>query len=915
VDFLILGPLEVLDAGRDVTPSRPKQRALLALLLLRAGDLVTVDEAVDALWGALAPPTARNALQGHISALRKILGAGRIDTRDGYRLLLEDDELDLDRFERLLVDAQGRAAEERCEILAEALSLFRGAPLADFRYESFAQAALGRLEELRLNALEGRIDAELALRRHAEVVPELERLSQEQPLREGFHAQLMLALYRSGRQADALDVYQRARRALGELGLEPGGPLRTLERRILEHDPTLELPPETRTRLPLPPTPLLGRDRELADGTALLLRSDVHIVTLVGAGGVGKTRLALELARRNGGRFQDGVAYVGLASLTDASLVIETIARAVAQRDSARRSAFELVKEHFGSRETLLVLDNLEHLLEVVPILGELVAAAPRLKLLATSREPLRMYGEHLFPVPPLDPDAAADLFLDRAQAVRPDLHRAAARATATVISAQLDRLPLAIELAAAHMAVLDPDDLLERLADRLTLLVAGPRDHPERQQTLRNTLAWSHDLLAPNQQSAFARLSVFAGGWTLDAAAEVCGEDVALVADITSLEDKNLVQLTTSDPEPRFTMLETIREYAAERLLASGDRDAVWARHAEYFLALAERVEPALPSSRREVLDRLELDHDNIRAAIAYLTSIGEHERVLRLAGSIWRFWYLRGHLREGRLRVETALEHGAARTLARAKALNGAAAMAVNAGDIATARVRAEEALVLHRSLGDDVGAAYSGFMLANALVAQQELDRARELYEESIAVFGSHGEDAWSLLASRHLAYLYDQIGNRAQAHALHAQNLQQARASGNDRFIATSLSALADHALDEGRAEQALELLAESLTIHYVLGDVLDTAVDLALFTTAMTRTGDFETTTCLAAALDAGADDIGVRRNAVTARIQDALADARAHLDPTTYDEAWERGHELTLREAVALALRAVPRQR
>ena len=915
MDFRILGPLEVLDAGRDVTPSRPKQRALLALLLLRAGELVTVDEAIDALWGVSAPPTARNAVQGHISALRKIVGGGRIDARDGYRLLLEDDELDLDRFERLIVDAQGRAPEERREILTEALSLFRGSPLADVRYESFAQAPLGRLEELRLNALEERIDAELALRRHAEVVPELERLSREHPLREGYHAQLMLALYRSGRQADALDVYQRARRALSELGLEPGEALRTLERRILEHDPTLELSPETRTRLPLPPTPLLGRDRELADGTALLLRSDVHIVTLVGAGGTGKTRLALELARRNGGRFQDGVAYVGLASLTDASLVIETIGRSVARWDSARRSPLELVKEHFASRETLLVLDNLEHLLEVVPALGELVASAPRLKLVATSREPLRIYGEHLFPVPPLEPDAATDLFLDRAQAVRPDLNRAAARATATVISAQLDGLPLAIELAAAHMAALDPDELLERLANRLSLLVSGPRDHPERQQTLRNTLAWSHDLLAPHQQSAFARLSVFAGGWTLDAADQVCGEDVPLVTSVSSLEDKNLVQLATSEPEPRFTMLETIREYAAEQLLASGDADAVRARHAEYFLALAEQVEPALPSSRSELLDRLELDHDNIRAAIAYLASNGEHERVLRLAGSIWRFWYLRGHLREGRLRLESALEHGAASTLARAKALNGAAAMAVNAGDIAAARVRAEEALMLHRGLGAEVGAAYAGFMLANALAAQHELDGARELYEESIAVFGSRGEDAWSLLASRHLAYLYDQIGDRARAHALHAQNLQRARASGNDRFVATSLSALADHALEDGRTEQALVLLAESLTIHHALGDVLDTAVDLALFTTAVTRTGDFETTTCLAAALDAAADDIGVRGGAVTARIQDALTAARTHLDPPTYDAAWERGHALTLREAVALALEVRSGQR
>ena len=914
MDFRILGPLQVLAGGHDVTPSRPKQRALLALLLLRAGELVTVDEAIDALWGASAPPAARNAVQGHISALRKIVGADRIDTRDGYRLQVEDGELDQDRFERLLVDAHGRAPEERRELLVEALSLFRGTPLADFRYESFAQAQVGRLEELRLNALEERIDAELDLRRHAEVVPELEGLVQEHPLWEGFQAQLMLALYRSGRQADALDVYQRARRALSELGLEPGRQIRMLERRILEHDPTLELPPESRTLLPLPPTPLLGRDRELADATGLLLRSDVHIVTLVGAGGTGKTRLALELARRNGGRFRDGVAYVALASLADASLVMETIARAVTQTESARRSPLELAKEHFSSREMLLVLDNLEHLLDVVPALGELVAASPRTTLLATSREPLRIYGEHLYPVPPLEEDAATQLFLERAQAVRPDLDRAAARASATAICAQLDRLPLAIELAAAQLAVLDLDELLEGLADRLALLVAGPRDHPRRQQTLRNTLTWSHDLLAPAQQTTFARLSVFAGSWTLDAAEGVCGGD-EVVAGVTALEDKNLLQLTTSDPEPRLVMLETIREYAAERLLASGETDAVRARHAEFFLALAERVEPALPSSRSEVLDRLELDHDNIRAAISFLAGTGEHESVLRLAGSIWRFWYLRGHLREGRRRLETALDHSEAPTLARAKALNGAAAMAINAADVATARARAEEAFVLHRRLGDDVGAAYAGFMLANTLVEQRELDRARELYEESIGVFCASGAEAWALLASRHLAYLYDQIGDRARAQTLHAENLERARATGNHRFAATSLSALADHALADGRAGHALALLAESLTIHHALGDLLDTAVALALYTSATARMGDFETTTCLAAALDAAADDIGVRRNTVTAHTEQALAAARRHLEPATYDQALQRGQALTLREAVALALDVAPQQR
>jgi len=907
VEFRILGPLEVLDNGSDVTPSRWKQRALLALLLLRAGELVTVDEAVDALWGASPPAAARNALQGHVSALRKILGADRIRTLGGYRIDVHEGELDQDRFERLLVEARGRHPQERRALLGEALALFRGAPLAEFQYELFARPEVARLEDLRLNALEERIGADLALRRHEDVVPELERLVREHPLRERMHAQVMLALYRSGRQADALDAYQRARRALGEIGLEPGDALRELQRRILEHDPTLDLPPEPKTRLPVPPTPLLGRDREIAEATTLLVRPDVRIVTLVGAGGVGKTRLALELARRNGGRFRSGVVYVPLAALADASLVLPTIARAVELRESAHRTTADALIEYLVERETLLVVDNVEHLLDATPALGQLVAFAPDLKLLVTSREPLRLYGEHLFPVRPLPEDAATELFLDRAQAVRPDLNRALARASATEICARVDRVPLAIELAAGQAAAFEIDELLARMSERLAHLVAGPRDHPERHKTFRNTLAWSHDLLQPGQQALFARLSIFAGGWTLEALEAVCGKCGDVVADITALEEKNLVQLTVSDPEPRLTMLDTIREYAAELLFTADEREARMC-HADFFLTLVEAAEPELPSSHSELLDRLEYDHDNIRAAINFLESMEDHQRVLRLVGAVWRFWYLRGHLGEGRLRLDTALAHDAEPTLGRAKALNGAAAMAINAGDLAAARSRAEEGLALHRHLGDDIGAAYSAFMLANALVEQGELDRARGLYEESIREFRARGADTWSLLAGRHLAYLYNKIGDRSRAQALHSENLQRARATGHNRFTATSLSALAEFALADGHADEAVGLLVDSLELHLALGDLLDTATDLALLTFALARKGALEIATCIAAALDAVGDDIGIRKNTLTARTQQALTAAHERLKQEEYDEAWERGHSLTLMEAVAFAL-------
>jgi len=412
-----------------------------------------------------------------------------------------------------------------------------------------------------------------------------------------------------------------------------------------------------------------------------------------------------------------------------------------------------------------------------------------------------------------------------------------------------------------------------------------------------------------------FSRLAVFAGGWTMDAADAVCDGDLDVVTSLGSLEEKSLVQLASAGPEPRLTMLETIREYAAEQLSAAGETETMRERHASFFLEVAERAEPELPSSRGELLDRLELDHDNIRAAITFLTSTGQHERVLRLVGAIWRFWYLRGHLSEGRRRLETALADDEAETLGRAKSLNGAAAMAINTGDAGVARARAEEALTLHRRLGDSVGAAYAAFMLANALAEQKQVERARELYQQSISVFRATGADAWALLATRHLAYLYEDIGEHAHARNLHERNLRRAREIGNDRFAATSLSGLAGSALADGRISEARELLAESLELHRDLGDLLDTAVDLSLLTQAFASAGELEAATCLAAALEAVGGDIGVRRNNVSARTAQALAAAREQLAPASYYEAFERGQALTLREAVAFALDAAPPRR
>jgi predicted ATPase/DNA-binding SARP family transcriptional activator len=908
VEFRLLGRLTVVDDGRDLTPRRHKRRALLALLLLRAGELVSADEAVDALWGELAPPAARNAVQGHVSMLRKRLGRDRIETHDlGYLFRIEEDELDLHRFERLVTDARGRPPQEQAALLGRALGLFRGAPLEEFRYDAFAATEAGRIEELRLLALEQRIDAEFALGQHEGVVPELERLVIEAPLRERLWGQLMLALYRSGRQADALTTYWRARKRLGELGLDPGQALQRLERQILNQDPALAAPDAGEVRLPTPPTPFVGRVRELFDARDLLLRDDVRLLTLAGPGGIGKTRLALEVARSAAPHFPGGTFFVPLAALTNPAIILPTIAHATGIGEAGGASAHERLAARFAERPTLLLLDNLEHLVEGAPALGGLLADAPALMLLVTSRAALRFYGEHVYRVPPLDAASASTLFLQRARAVGASPDRAeSTRAAIEAICSRLDRLPLAIELAAARTESLSVAELLERLGDRLGVLTGGPVDQPARQQTLRATLEWSFERLTAAEQRMLWQLAVFAGGWTVDATEVVCGNGDS-VRLLSSLLDKSLLHLETSSPEPRQSMLETIREYASELLERSGDADLLWRRHAEHYLAIAEAAEPHLRGDPGAWLDRLEREHDNLRAALDRLHASGDALVEQRLAGALWRFWYLRGHLSEGRSRLERALAADEAGTPERAKALIGATVMAVNTQDPGAGLTRARQALELNRELGDVWGAAYAGFMIANL---EGDRDRARARYEQSLQTFRDLGDEHSALLVTRHLAWAYADLGDLDRARELHEENATHARETENPRMEASALGALAEHALDEGRPDDALALLERSLRLHRDVGDVLDSAVDLARIAATLAALGDDAIAAELLATFDALGDEIGGRRAWVADLNEQTRARTGTVLDAESRAEARAKGRALTLADAVDLALEA-----
>jgi predicted ATPase/class 3 adenylate cyclase len=432
-------------------------------------------------------------------------------------------------------------------------------------------------------------------------------------------------------------------------------PLRTLE--------------NLRNNLPLQPTPLIGREREVGEVCGRLGQEEIRLLTLTGPGGTGKTRLALQAAADLLEDFEEGVFFVSLAAVTDPDLFFKEIAGALGLRESGDVPLEDLLKEYLGRRELLLVLDNFEHLLSAVPLVGELLSAAPRLKVLATSRIPLGLYGELDYAVPPLSiPDTkrlppievlsqyeAVRLFIERAGAAKAGFEITSENAPAVAeICARLDGLPLAIELAAARIKLLPPKVLLTRLANRLKLLTGGAKDLPARQRTLRGAIEWSHDLLEEGEKTLFARLSVFSGGRTLEAIEAICDAEGDLPVDaldgVSSLLDKSLlVREETSEEGSRFVMLETIHEYASEKLHESGEAAEVSRLHAEYFMAFAEEAELEGPD-QVSWMERLEADHDNFRAALSWLLQVGKAELALRIGGALWLFWRIRGHLSEGR-------------------------------------------------------------------------------------------------------------------------------------------------------------------------------------------------------------------------------------------------------------------------
>lgn len=861
MSVLVLGPLEVWRDGSSLPVRRGRPRRLLLALLLQRGGAVAPETLVDQLWGDEPPANAENALQVLVSYLRRSVGGPGLAvdrTPAGYRLVVDPDDVDMIRFEALVRTAAAAAPTERLRAATGALALWRGAALAEAADDPFAQGDVARLEELRLQAAELRAGALLDLGRHDEALPDLGQLVRAHPFRERVHGLYALALYRSGRQADALGVLDRARTALADqLGLDPTPELQELTGRILRHDPTLAaatppsgppapvppaaVPPPSPpvppapgpADVPAPLTPLIGREADLAGLRSALATH--RLVTLTGPGGAGKTRLAVAACEGT-----DPVWWADLAPVTDAAGVAAVVATAVGTGLATDEDPAGVLARWIGDRSGLLVLDTCERVPDHVARL--VLTLAPRcrgLRVLATSRRPLGVPGELAWPVPPLPvppPEEASPerlagspavrLFVDRAARARPGFALTAGNAADVArICRLLDGLPLAVELAAGHAAALSPAKTAALLTDRLRLSGDGAA-RPARHADLRATVDWSIGLLTADETAFLDRLSVFAGPFPVEAAVEVAGPglDTDGLSLLLGLVRQSLVSVAGDD---RFRLLDTIRAHAGERLAARpAELRAARDRHARWHAQLAEEGDRALRGAVAQAgwLADLRTAAPDLRAALRHCLGPdgGQPAVGARLARSLAWFWSYEGAFAEARGWIAAALAAGPHDPLLDARLHLAAGMHAESVGDLATAQDACTAALTAFTELGDVRGQARSLLHLGTVHWALGRLGEAAAAQDRAVELFRSVRHDSGAGLGLVQRARTALEMGDPAGAEQLLADARHVLDRSGDEHLVALGQEQLARTRLAAGRPAEAAALARECATAFAALG---------------------------------------------------------------------------------------------
>jgi len=958
IHFQLLGGFTVRAGDRTIAPEAwrlSKARSLVKLLALAPGQRLGRDRVLDALWPDFTPETAQNNLYTTLAAARRALEPeATVRLRDGVLALETTLPLTVDVVAFEEAARQTDRSRDPADYLA-ALAHYGGELLPGDLYEDWVTA---RREPLRatyrrllfalagLQQERGASDAALAT---------LERLIAEDPLHEEANMALMRLYAARGQRTLAIRQYQTLRTALADqLDAEPSSAVRRLYaviatgraepvRRAREVPPPGEAERQrpARHNLPAALTSFVGREQEVATVAGLLTGSPAapvprpRLVTLLGIGGTGKTRLALAVAREALDTYPEGVWFVDLAPLRDPALVLTTTATVLGVREGGGQAPLAALIDALRERRALVVLDNCEHLLSAVQELAEaLLRGCANLQILATSRERLHVAGETAWPVPPLaapspqlhdgDPAALAQvpsvrLFLDRVRQHRPNLALTGENVQAVAaICRRLDGLPLALELAAARTAILSLDQLATRLGNALALLAARERGRPERQQTLRATIDWSYSLLTPDEQQLLAQLAVFEGGCTLAAIEAIADADALLLLDsLSALDDHGLLHRhDTAVGEPRFRMLELVREYASEQLTARGEEPTVRARHADYFLGLAE----AESSMGQIAWQRMVLaEEDNLRAALRWAIAASERQIALRLGNALVSFWTTRGAFREGRGWLDAMLEISSAdpttaapRSPLRAQVLYGAVVLAWQSGEAEAAQRYGEQALAEFRALNDRRAVARTLRLLASVAMIAGQNDLVRQYLDEAEALLRALGDrrDLATVLNSRgEVARFLD--GDYRLAEDLYREALALARAEGTAHWVATMLGNVAVVALRRGGSNEALRLLREGLELRLELRHQRGIAICLELSGAVAVTLGRFAQAARFYGAAEQLRRAINSPRTsdpADEAEHQHYLVLARSQADPAAWASDWAAGATLPLDQMLTEAL-------